>query len=57
MDYNLHAIDLGRHHIPGIHDWYIRAKEGIHYFLIDISSPHRDTLVVLVYHQDLRTAE
>lgn len=57
MDHNLYTIDLGRHHIPGVHDWYICAKEGIHYFVTGVPPSHRDAIVVVVYHQDLHTAE
>lgn len=57
MDHNLYTIDLGRHHIPGVHDWYICAKEGIHYFVAGVPPSHWDAIVVVVYHQDLHTAE
>lgn len=57
MDHNIYTIDLGRHHIPGIHDRDIRTKEGIHHLLVGVAPPHRDTLVVVVHHQDLHTTE
>lgn len=57
MDHNLYTIDLGRHHVPGIHDWDICAEEGVHYLIVGVAPPHRDSLMVVVYHQDLRTAE
>jgi len=57
MGPNLYAIDLGCCHVPGIHDWDIRAQEGIRRFLVGNTPPHWDGLVVLVYHQDLHPAE
>ena len=50
MDHNLHTIDLGRHHVPGIHDRDIRAEESIHCFLVGVAPPHWDSRVVVVYH-------
>ena len=50
VDHNLHTIDLGRHHVLGIHDWDIRPQESIHHFLAGVAPPYRDTLVVVVYH-------
>lgn len=57
MVHNLYTIDLGCHHVPGVHDRDICAKEGIHCFLLGVTPPHRDTLVVVVYHQDVHAAE
>lgn len=57
MVHNLYAIDLGCHHVPGIYDWDIRAKTGVHCFFAGVASPHRDARVVVVYHQDLHTVE
>ena len=57
MDHNFYTVDLGRHHVPSIHDWDIRTQEGVHCFLIGITPPYRHALVVVVYHQDLRSFE
>jgi len=57
MAHNLYTIDLGCHHVPGIHDWDIRAQEGIHCFLVGDTTPHWNGPVVVVYRQDLRPAE
>ena len=57
MGHNLYTIDLGCNHVPGIHDRNIRAQAGIHYFLIGDTPPHRDSPLVMVYHQDLRPPE
>jgi hypothetical protein len=57
MDHNFYTVDLGRHHVPSIHDRDIRAKEGVHRFLVGLAPPHWHTFVVVVYNQDLRTAE
>ena len=57
MDHNLHTIDLGRRHVPGIHDRDIRVKEGIHCFFVGVAPPHRDTPVGVVCHQVIYAAE
>lgn len=57
MGHNFYTIDLGCRRFPGIHDRDIRAQEGIHCFLIGDTSPHRDTLVVMVCDWPLQTAE
>lgn len=57
MGHNFYTIDLGCRRFPGIHDRDIRAQEGIHRFLIGDTSPHRDTLVVMVCDWPLQTAE
>jgi len=57
VDYNLHTIDLGRHHVLGIYDWDICSQESIYHILAGVAPPHRDALVVVVHYEDLCTTE
>lgn len=57
VGYNLYTIDLGCHHVPGVHDWDICAQKSIRRLFFGDTPPSWDAPVVVVHHQDPHPAQ